>query len=379
MSPRPRSRKNARLPPNLYPNGKYWQFRNPITGKKTSINKPLDEAIKLARAANAKLAPLMADDGALLQLLTGEQAPTVSHLLDRFETEWLPERKLAEGTLKEKLIKLRLYRADLGERMIGQLDVLAMAEYLDQFENNAYTKHRSLWIEIYAFAVAKGLAERNQAELTLKKKEDAKVRQRHTVEGVQKILAADTTPAWLKRAIRLALLSLQRREDLVTWERSAVDMARNVIRVSPGKTENYNTPIHLEIEMGADLRTVVQECLKETIASPYLICYRPKARKREQIDAKLHWSAVTQDYLTKEFRKARDLAKAYNHIADPKARPTMHELRALGAWLYEQQGFSTEYVQVLMGHATPDMTTYYQGGHEQKGVVYQQVQAGLKL
>ena len=75
----------------------------------------------------------------------------------------------------------------------------------------------------------------------------------------------------------------------MTWERAAVDMSRNVIRVSPGKTENYGTPIHLEIEMGADLRAVVQECLKEPIASPYLICYQPKARKREQIEAKLHW------------------------------------------------------------------------------------------
>ena len=55
------------------------------------------------------------------------------------------------------------------------------------------------------------------------------------------------------------------------------------------------------------------------------------------------------------------------------------ELRALGSWLYEQQGFSTEYVQALLCHATPEMTAYYQDGHEQKEVIYQHVQAGLKL
>ena len=44
--PRKRTAKNRALPDNLYPNGKYWQYRNPITGKKTSINKPLAEAIK---------------------------------------------------------------------------------------------------------------------------------------------------------------------------------------------------------------------------------------------------------------------------------------------------------------------------------------------
>jgi integrase len=377
--PRKRTAKNRSLPDNLYPNGPYFIYRNPVTGKRTSINKPLDEAVKLARAANAKLAPLMADSGAILSLLTGESAPTVEHILDRFEEEWLPERNLAASTREEVKFKLARYKKDLGPSMIGQLDVLVMAQYLDQFSNNAYTKHRSLWIQIFAFAVAKGMAERNSAELTLVKREAKKRRQRHTLEGVQKILSASTTSPWLNRAIRLALLSLQRREDLVTWERSAVDLTKNTIRVSPGKTENYKSPVHLEIEMGDALRQVVSECLATPIASPYLLCYMPKKRKREQIEAKLHWSAITDDYLTKEFRKARDACGAYDHIEDSLARPTVHELRALGAWLYEQQGFSVEYVQLLMGHANEEMTTYYQAGHEEKEVEFRKAQAGLKL
>lgn len=376
--PRKRSAKNRNLPANLYPNGSYWRYRNPITGEITSINRSMDEAIRLARAANAKLLPLMADE-LLLQVITGEEAPTVERVLNRFEKEWLPARKLAASTLNETRIKLQRYRRDLGKRMIGQMDVLAMAEYLDAFGGNAYTKHRGLWVQVFAFAVAKGLAERNVAEMTLLKKEQEKVRQRHTVEGVAKILSADTTPAWLKRAIRLAVLSLQRREDLVTWERSAVDMTANTIKVSPGKTQNYSAPIHLEIEMGPDLREVVQECLTEPIASPYLICYRPRSRKREQIQAKLHWSAVTDDYLTNQFRKARDACHAYDHIKNPLARPTVHELRALGAWMYEQQGYPIEYVQALMGHAEEGMTAYYQEGHDKKEIAFRRVQAGLKL
>lgn len=377
--PRKRTAKNRALPDNLYPNGAYWRYRNPITGKVTSINKPLADAIKLARAANAKLAPLMAEDAQLLSLITGDDAPTVRRLCDRFELEYLPTRGLAASTLNEIRIKLERYRADLGALMVGQLDVLAVADYLDQFENNAYTKHRGLLVQVFDFAVAKGLAERNCAEMTLRKRESEKVRQRHTLEGVQKILAASTTPDWLRRAIRLALLSLQRREDLVTLKRADVDMAEGLIRVSPGKTENYGAPVHLEIEMGGDLRAVVQECLADPIAGPTLLRYKPRARRREQIEAKESWSAITPDYLTKEFRKARDAAGAYDDIDDPMARPTIHELRALGAWLYEQQGFEREYVQALMGHASEDMTAYYQAGHERKGTVYQRVQAGLKL
>ncbi|MEJ6655074.1 MAG: tyrosine-type recombinase/integrase [Pseudomonas sp.] len=376
--PRRRNVGNRNLPQNLYPNGKYFQYRNPITGKKTSINKPMAEAIKLANAANAKLMPMLADHG-LLEMITGEAAPKVRKLMDRFETEWLPDRDLAASTLDEIRIKLERYRKDLSDRLIGQIDVLAMSEYLDEFSNNAYTKHRSLMIQVWAFAVAKGLADRNVAEMTIKKREQAKVRQRHTLEGVTKIINAETTADWLKRAIRLALLSLQRREDLVSWERSAVDLDANLIRISASKTQNYDTPINLEIEMGADLRQLITECLAVPIISPYLLCYRPARRRRDQMDAKLHWSAVNEDYLTKEFRKARDECGAYDHIEDVRARPTIHELRALGAWLYQQQGFEQEYIQALLGHATEGMTEYYQEGHETKGPIYQRVKAGLKL
>ncbi|WP_282382064.1 MULTISPECIES: tyrosine-type recombinase/integrase [unclassified Pseudomonas] len=376
--PRARTIKNRDLPANLYPNGKYWQYKNPITGKKTSINKPMAEAIKLANAANAKLLPLLADDGALLAMLTGEAAPKFSGCLDRFENEWLGTRNYAERTLKEIKFKLARYRDDLGDLMMGQLDVLTVAEYLDGFENNAYTKHRGLLVQIFAFAVAKGLCERNSAELTLVKKEAEKKRQRHTVEGLNTIFNYVGTPVWLKRAIRLGLLSLQRREDIVMWPKSAVDLEQNTIKVSPGKTQNYGKPVHLEIAMGPALREVVAECMRSPVVCPYLIHYSPKARKRSQLDAKLHWNAVTPDYLTKSFAQARDDSEAYKDIPSGE-RPTFHEIRALGAWLYEQQGFPQEYIQGLMGHADVKMTEHYQAGHGDDAVVYMRVSADLKV
>lgn len=376
MAARPRDVKNRKLPANLYPNGKYWRYRNPITGLMTSINRPLEEAIKLAKAANAKLAPLIVNDGALLTLLTGDRLPTVSNLLERFADEWVKDRGYAARTLEEIKFKLERYRQDLGNRLIGQVDVLAMAEYLDGFNNNAYTKHRGLWVQIFSFAVAKGLAERNNAELTLVKKEAEKKRQRHTLEGLKSIIDAATTPPWLKRAIRLALASLQRREDIVTWLKSAADMEKNTLTVSPGKTQGYDNPVHLKITMGAALREVVGECLRSPLASPYLIHYKPKARRREQIDAKDHWTSVTPDYLTKEFSKARDAAHAYDHVPAGE-RPTFHEIRALGAWLYEQQNFPMEYIQALMGHADEKMTKHYQVGHDEKKIEYVEVGAEL--
>jgi hypothetical protein len=166
--PRARTVKNRDLPANLYPNGKYWQYKNSITGKKTSINKPMAEAIKLANAANAKLLPLLADDGSLLAMITGHAVPKFSGCLERFETEWLTTKSYAASTLKEIKFKLARYREDLADLMMGQLDVLTIAEYLDGFENNAYTKHRGLLVQVFAFAVAKGLCDRNYAPLLAK-------------------------------------------------------------------------------------------------------------------------------------------------------------------------------------------------------------------
>ena len=144
------------------------------------------------------------------------------------------------------------------------------------------------------------------------------------------------------------------------------------------KTQNYGKPVHLEIVMGQALREVVLECMRSPVACPHLIHYSPKARKRSRLDAKLHWNAVTPDYLTKSFAQARDDSKAYEELPAGE-RPTFHEIRALGAWLYEQQGFAQEYIQGLMGHADVKMTEHYQAGHGDDAVVYMTVKADLTL
>ena len=110
--------------------------------------------------------------------------------------------------------------------------------------------------------------------------------------------------------------------------------------------------------------------------------YSPKARKRSQLDAKLHWNAVTADYLTQSFAQARDDSPPPYDDMPAGERPNfheIHEIRELGAWLYEQQGFEQEYIQGLMGHADVKMTEHYQAGHGDDAVVYMKVKADLKV
>ena len=85
---------------------------------------------------------------------------------------------------------------------------------------------------------------------------------------------------------------------------------------------------------------------------------------------------MTPDYLTKSFAQARDDSKAYEELPVGE-RPTFHEIRALGAWLYEQQNFPMEYIQALLGHADEKMTKHYQEGHGDKTIEYVEVGAEL--
>ncbi len=45
-------------------------------------------------------------------------------------------------------------------------------------------------------------------------------------------------------------------------------------------------------------------------------------------------------------------------------RPIFHEIRALGGALYLEQGFSKEYVNLLMRHTSQKMTDEYTDQHQ---------------
>ena len=86
-------------------------------------------------------------------------------------------------------------------------------------------------------------------------------------------------------------------------------------------------------------------------------------RMNEQArNAKLHPFAVTEDHLTKQFKKYRDLSGAYDHL-EPRARPSLHDLRALGIYNITQK-YGKKYAQALAGHTTVKMTDHYIDGHE---------------
>lgn len=271
--------------------------------------------------------------------------------------------KVGETTLAEKLIKVEQYRREWGERSISSFTTQDIAEFLDKQLDHPYVKHRQLLSDIFNFAIQRGFIKHNPVSATEKKDEPERQRERHTVDGYQKIYNA--APEWLQRAMKIALLSLQRRGDLVSLHRDSIDMQERTITILQQKSRTYAQPVYIKIRMGDELYEAVKDCLSSGIPCPYLIHYRPLRMTTKIRHSKKHPFAVTLDHLTKSFSDVRNECGAYNHLP-PKKRPSLHDLRALGSFLYEKAGYSIEYIQALDGHANPETTQRYIDGHEAK-------------
>lgn len=285
----------------------------------------------------------------------------INRLVERYTTEHIPEQGYSQSYKTETIRRLKAITKQWGQRSTRSVTTTEVAEFMDAQAKHEYPKYRNLLMKLFSFAIHKGMREDNPVAVTLSKSAPERQSEKHTLEGFLKTYQA--SPDWLKRAILIAVFTVQRREDLVTLHKDQIDLKEGTILVNQSKTANYKNPIRLKIKMGKELLEAVQACFNSGITCPYLIHYRPE-RMTETIRAsKLHPYAVTGNHLTKQFAKYRDESGAY--IGIPKElRPTWHDLRGFGMYLYRQAGYPLEYIQALAGHASTNMTTYYIEGHE---------------
>lgn len=366
MAPRKRLRRNVDLPPNLYANKvgavTYYKYRRPDTGTFHSLGTAKGSAIADARQLNAILAKPADRMGQVLG--TAEQ--TMAHLIKRYRKEFLPEQKLADSTRQNIGYRLDRFNADLGRKPLDQFDVKVIAEYLDDnFQRDSYIKHRTTLADLFKFAQNKGLYPSdmdNPVTITYAKSDYEKDRQRMTLEQFKAIY--EISSGWMQIAMELALVTLQSRLEVINMQFSDFDEATGDMRVIRQKVEKHEHA-YLMIQ-SPRLPNIISRARKSGIASPYIV-HRAPARKK-QAKGRTHWTQLTPNHFTEQFRKYRDETGLFDGVPK-KQRPTFHEIRSLGSWLYKKQGFDNEgYVQPLMAHATEQMTEDYQRGHEREWV-----------
>lgn len=370
-----RTRKTRNYPDNLYIDQKGYKYKHPISGKfKRLKTKSQIEAFKLAREANAHLAVYINTDQ--LTAMIASQETEIGDVADFFYDDQIAPSKKSDYTKDYFRKRLDDFTNFFGkERQINTLVLLEISKFLDsKTAYNPYKKMRECLANLFKFARAKGLMlTDNLAEQTLIRPEPTKVRKRHTLEGLMAIYHA--AEPWLQRAILLALYTTQREVDIVNLKKTDVKNGRLFLTQEKSKGEQFDEPVRLSIKMGSGLQSVVKECLRSEIPSPYLIHYRPKKIRRDA-KSKKHWTSVTTGYLQKRFSAARKAANPYPGYSTDE-QPSFHEIRALSTWIYEKKlNFSHEYVQKLAGHSSGEMTTDYQEGHE---IEYQEVAAEMSL
>lgn len=381
--PRPnRLARNLKIMRNK--SGTYYYYKMP-DGKLESLGKNIGDAVAVDAATALNIA--LADKDSLVNRITkraeelrtyNPSNPPMSQVLDEYKQTLLvalENKKQAKNTVSIKLGKLVEYMEMWSKIRVQDMRTFDLNNLLKTKTPHAQQKHAPLMREIFRYAINAGYCDINPADQLKAQEPDARIRQRHTWDGYCKIYKV--APDWLKRAMDIGLYSLQRRSDLTEIQIARdIDIQTRSIRVLQRKTRNYKAPVHLNIKMGGPLWLAVHSAITSPTHCPYLIHCRPERRDRRDIAAKPHPFAVLPDYLTKHFKKYRDLSGAYDHL-EPKQRPSFHDIRALGIMLYFKAGHPKEYIMALAGHATVEMTDHYIDGHEASKPL--QVAAGLDI
>ncbi|MDG9667494.1 hypothetical protein ONV78_07085 [Hahella sp. CR1] len=132
---------------------------------------------------------------------------------DWFLTNIIPERDYAKATVDMYNTRIKQLRASFENTLIEEVSVKNLSDFLETFSARSSLQIRQVATDIFKVAISRGLRPvgDNPAEATLKRKYK-KTRKRLSLEEYKRIRFH--APAWMKNAMDLALLTLQRREDI---------------------------------------------------------------------------------------------------------------------------------------------------------------------
>lgn len=356
MAPRRRSSKTSDLPENLYLNGIYYRYRHPQTGEYHQMGTDKKLAIQAARKLNAQLMP----GNDLVRRVLGEHHFTWANLVERYQRERQASEGKKASTTKEENYRLQHIADGLGMHALEDTTQRLLSNWLDNnYANNAYTKHRGTLIKLMDFGIAKGMfpdGQQNLASATLIEREAPKVRKVLTIEQFNAVRAR--AEPWLQVAMDLALVTTQRRGDLIKMKFS--DIRDGYLYVVQNKTEKHGHRAHLRIAVGDTLAGIISRSRALPPLSPFIVHRVPD--RKVSFEGQEHHSQVRDQTLTKAFARARDACEVFKGIP-VEERPTFHEIRGLGGAQYLAQGYGKEYVNLLMGHTTMKMTEGYTDQH----------------
>lgn len=344
--------KKIALPENLYCSKGYYRYKHPQTGQYHSVGSSESEAILIAKELNRQLVqPQESIQVRINKILSTHNFQNFGDFLGYFAETILPQRKLSPKTLQDYRIKLPHIHKAFGRYPTNQITVGLVAKFLSKYNPQQSNHYRAFLHQIFRFAIAEGESDNNPAEATIAKSISV---QRRSLPEYQFWAIHAHAPEFLKRAMEMGLYTLLRREDLCQLKfEQIVDGFL--------KVKTHKTGAAIKLKLTPEIGKLIERC-KDGVHTEYVLhhCFEKNRAMNKQCRYQ-----ILPDFLTKAFSEARDATGLFT-VLNPRERPTLHEVRALGAHLYEQVGIPKDVIQALLGHSSSVMTEYYLAKHSER-------------
>ena len=367
MTPRRRSPRKVGWPSNLYEDKGYYSWLNPITGEKLGIGR-VSRAVAFDQAIEANLYVAKQQNTPRLVDRIREDAPrTVKAWAEKFE-KIADKRGLAKNTLMMYRAWIRRFRTEFGdETRLAAIAPLTVSEKLEAIEADTPTtakQLRGLWFDLFREAELAGWIAKNENPVrdTRTRRIGVK-RARLTFDVFMRVYTGTKVP-WLPKAMALALVSGQRRENVVPARHA--EFHEDGWHVDQGKTgAKIIIPLELRLDaFGMSLAEVQKLCRATGVLSHYLV-HQTERHGRSKPGTRLRLRRVT-DVFTEE-------VTALGIDWGDKTPPTFHEIRSLAKRMYQKQGNVD--TKTLLGHRSDEAAELY---GDARGAEWTRVNIGSK-
>jgi len=356
MAPRPRKSGSKDLPANLYRktdsrNGKtYYTYRDPETDRVYGLGTDKESAIHEAHTQNMILRSTYPSQ--LSDRIAEGPRRTFSEWVAEYRIEY-EKRDLAARSVsltKSRLKQLERHFGDFDLKSVGTFEISAYLRSMESEGKAAMSKTmRSLLQDLFRSAVAAGWVQNNPVTVTRAAR--VKVKRERLSLDLWKLIHAEAVP-WLKRAMEIAVLTGQRREDIRAM--LFKDVSDGYLHVVQAKTKarlRISESLRLDC-LSLNLSEVLRSC-RDSALSKHVIHHGRSSGKL------LVGKPISLDGMTEAFSLTRDRAALKAGISLGESPPTFHEMRSLAARLHDTEGRDP---QRLLGHKNASMTELYKDG-----------------
>ncbi|EGA2691920.1 site-specific integrase [Salmonella enterica] len=378
MAARPRKREYRHLPEYLIfdKDRSVYKFTL-ITGKKKNIGKDRAVAIAIAREYNLRMRPTNVPSVEILVResggVTGEAKPFaehVDHIMERAIENERPSQNTLDDwnndALRVKEFFISIPACDIELEHVNAY----INHYHAEASANVQNRKVSFLKKLFSYAVDESLMLDNPATRKKMRRTEEKKRQRLSLDNFKAIRHA--AEPWLRTAMDLALQTTHARLEVsrirysirepkdgicgCVWLEQPENGIYGTLYIHRQKVQKKEAS-HVAIPIGEEFKRIIDDS-RDNVASPFVVHRIPERQVKRSKEVS-HPTQVAPDYLSRSFSSTRDKLGLCDNLPMDE-RPTFHEIRALAAHLFDQQGIDP---QGRMAHSDAQSTKIYTQNH----------------